>query len=122
VPENDDDPDGEDDFPLPNKINKAKKDKKTKVPAAFSLMHGFTATNVGKNRLTVSHDCYLLSYILPNFYQWQLKPGTSIGVFGKGKASAKTRVLTKKTAIKNGAFYSAMCCSLFISPNHRANQ
>jgi hypothetical protein len=33
--------------------NDAKKEKKTKVPAGFALLHGFTATNVGKNRLTV---------------------------------------------------------------------
>lgn len=43
-------------------VRKAKKGKKNSIPAGFALMHGFTATNVGKNRLTVSYyDC------LPNF-------------------------------------------------------
>jgi hypothetical protein len=27
--------------------------KKPSIPAGFALMHGFAATNVGKNRLTV---------------------------------------------------------------------
>ena len=31
-----------------------KKDEKTKLPAGLALMHGFNASNVGKNRLTVS--------------------------------------------------------------------
>jgi hypothetical protein len=38
------------------KTDKSKKDKKSKIPAGFALMHGFSATNVGKNRLTVSYD------------------------------------------------------------------
>jgi hypothetical protein len=29
--------------------------KKPKIPAGFALMHGFAATNVGKNRLTVRY-------------------------------------------------------------------
>jgi hypothetical protein len=33
---------------------KTKKAKQSKIPAGLALMHGFTATNVGKNRLTVS--------------------------------------------------------------------
>lgn len=32
---------------------KEAKDKSAKLPAGFALMHGFSATNVGKNRLTV---------------------------------------------------------------------
>ena len=38
------------------KVRKGKKveeKKKPKIPAGFALMHGFAATNVGKNRLTV---------------------------------------------------------------------
>ncbi|KAJ7228735.1 hypothetical protein GGX14DRAFT_414565 [Mycena pura] len=38
------------------KKRKQAKDEKSKVPAGFALMHGFTATNVGKNRLTASAD------------------------------------------------------------------
>ncbi|KAI5893766.1 uncharacterized protein SCHCODRAFT_01184989 [Schizophyllum commune H4-8] len=53
---------------------KAKRTKGSeKTPAAFALMHGFVATNVGKNRLT-------------------MKTPVPVGVFNKGKASEKTRV------------------------------
>ncbi|KAF5322428.1 hypothetical protein D9619_000428 [Psilocybe cf. subviscida] len=60
-----------------------KKDKKVrkstrKTPTGFALMHGFSATNVGKNRLT-------LDRILQN-----------TGVFMKGRASSATKV------VKNG--------------------
>ncbi|KAJ7700014.1 hypothetical protein B0H17DRAFT_274889 [Mycena rosella] len=61
------------------------KDKKTKVPAGFALMHGFTATNVGKNRLTV-------------------KPPTNAGVFKKGKASIKTKIMQKLKGHQNKHF------------------
>ena len=36
-----------------NGRRKAKKQKMAKLPAAFALLHGFRAANVGKNRLTV---------------------------------------------------------------------
>jgi hypothetical protein len=48
------DDENENSSPLPEK--KTKKAKKSKIPAGLALMHGFTATNVGKNRLTVSSD------------------------------------------------------------------
>ncbi|KAK7061657.1 hypothetical protein R3P38DRAFT_2830780 [Favolaschia claudopus] len=67
-----------DDNDKPKKRAKAPKEKKLKVPAGFALMHGFAATNVGKNRLT-------------------MKPLSNVGVFKKGKASfnAKTKPNTK---------------------------
>ena len=34
--------------------NKGKKGKALHIPAGLALMHGFSATNIGKNRLTVS--------------------------------------------------------------------
>ncbi|KAJ7179921.1 hypothetical protein C8R43DRAFT_971187 [Mycena crocata] len=52
------------------------KSKKPKVPSGFALMHGFNATNVGKNRLT-------------------LKPPSNVGVFKKGKASFNAKVKHK---------------------------
>ncbi|KAF8627191.1 hypothetical protein AX15_004509 [Amanita polypyramis BW_CC] len=61
--------------------------KKSKVPAGFALMHGFTATNVGKERLTV-------------------KPPVSIGVFNKGKASARTKSAKRKTPHKKDGYFS----------------
>ncbi|KAI0352704.1 hypothetical protein OH77DRAFT_1591835 [Trametes cingulata] len=57
---------------------KGKKNKGPKMPAGLALMHGFSATNVGKNRLT-------------------LRPDPVVGVFNKGKASAKTTVKAKAT-------------------------
>ncbi|KAG1755778.1 hypothetical protein EDB19DRAFT_1662901 [Suillus lakei] len=54
-----------------------KKGKKQSGSAGLALLHGFSATNVGKNRLT-------------------LKPLASLGVFNKGKASAKTKVYKAK--------------------------
>lgn len=42
------------DEPLQNPpAAKAKKKKPAPVPAGLALMHGFSSTNVGKNRLTV---------------------------------------------------------------------
>lgn len=58
----------------PEKESK-RKSKVTNLAAGLALMHGFSATNVGKGRLT-------------------LKP--SYGVFTKGKASMKTSVKKKK--------------------------
>ncbi|KAI5826589.1 hypothetical protein K523DRAFT_419131 [Schizophyllum commune Tattone D] len=53
---------------------KGKREKGSeKTPAAYALMHGFVATNVGKNRLT-------------------MKTPVPVGVFNKGKASEKTRI------------------------------
>ncbi|KAL1760019.1 hypothetical protein FB107DRAFT_270415 [Schizophyllum commune] len=53
---------------------KGKREKGSeKTPAAYALMHGFVATNVGKNRLT-------------------MKTPVPVGVFSKGKASEKTRI------------------------------
>ncbi|KAF8897464.1 hypothetical protein BD779DRAFT_378831 [Infundibulicybe gibba] len=45
------------------------KGKKERIPPGFALMYGFSATNVGKNRLT---------------------PPMVVGVFNKGKASERT--------------------------------
>ncbi|KAG1753959.1 uncharacterized protein EDB91DRAFT_1333269 [Suillus paluster] len=47
----------------------------------FALLHGFSATNVGKNRLT-------------------LKPLASLGVFNKGKSSTKTKVHNAKQPVQ----------------------
>lgn len=44
-------PKGQEDIDSPSKPNSKK--AKQKLPAGLALMHGFTATNVGKNRLTV---------------------------------------------------------------------
>ncbi|KII94802.1 hypothetical protein PLICRDRAFT_25529 [Plicaturopsis crispa FD-325 SS-3] len=60
-----------------DRSRKGNKENKPKVPAGFALMHGFSATNVGKNRLT-------------------LKPGPSVGVFNKGKASVQTKTSNRK--------------------------
>ncbi|KAG1892549.1 hypothetical protein F4604DRAFT_36200 [Suillus subluteus] len=54
-----------------------KRGKKHSGAAGLALLHGFSATNVGKNRLT-------------------LKPLASLGVFSKGKSSAKTKVCKAK--------------------------
>ncbi|KZT24436.1 hypothetical protein NEOLEDRAFT_1242388 [Neolentinus lepideus HHB14362 ss-1] len=55
---------------------KKKESKKLKVPAGLALMNGFSAKNLGKNRLT-------------------LKPVPQSGVFNKGKASMKVGVTRK---------------------------
>lgn len=39
---------------------KSKKGKGLSMPAGLALMHGFSATNIGKNRLTVSDDVSLI--------------------------------------------------------------
>ncbi|KZV75413.1 hypothetical protein PENSPDRAFT_647200 [Peniophora sp. CONT] len=71
-----------------NKGGKAKQPKAKKIPAGFALMHGFTAPNVGGNRLTI-------------------KPSTNsqYGVFNRGRTSGKTKVGTKPT-IARGALFS----------------
>ncbi|KAJ7047443.1 hypothetical protein C8F04DRAFT_1058841 [Mycena alexandri] len=61
------------------------KGKKPKVPSGFALMHGFTATNVGKNRLT-------------------LKPPSNVGVFKKGKASFNAKIKAKPKGHKTQHF------------------
>lgn len=43
---------------------KSKKGKGLNMPAGLALMHGFSATNIGKNRLTVSDDVSLMSITL----------------------------------------------------------
>ncbi|KAG2077498.1 hypothetical protein BDR04DRAFT_1088546 [Suillus decipiens] len=61
-----------------NNLKIARKAGKQRSGAAgLALLHGFSATNVGKNRLT-------------------LKPLASLGVFNKGKSSAKTKVYKAK--------------------------
>ncbi|KJA29986.1 hypothetical protein HYPSUDRAFT_250083 [Hypholoma sublateritium FD-334 SS-4] len=54
----------------------SKKTRESGAQAGFALMHGFSATNVGKNRLT-------LDYLTSNI---------NSGVFRKGKASDATKV------------------------------
>ncbi|KAI0637785.1 hypothetical protein C8Q77DRAFT_1205910 [Trametes polyzona] len=56
---------------------KTKTHKGLHMPAGLALMHGFSATNIGKNRLTTQVD-------------------TAVGVFNKGKASARTSVKKNK--------------------------
>lgn len=60
-----------------NKKVARKRGKNHSGTAGLALLHGFSATNVGKNRLT-------------------LKPLASLGVFNKGKSSAKTKVYKAK--------------------------
>ncbi|KAG6857362.1 hypothetical protein H0H87_005665 [Tephrocybe sp. NHM501043] len=68
----------EDEAPQETQKKRAvKKDVKGKGQMGLALMHGFTATNVGSGRLTV-------------------KPAFNIGVFNKGKASAKSRTTNHK--------------------------
>ncbi|KAI0069057.1 hypothetical protein BV25DRAFT_1817992 [Artomyces pyxidatus] len=58
---------------------KSKKDSASKVPAGLALMHGFSSTNVGKNRLTI-------------------QPNATLGVFNKGRSSVKTKVAERSTS------------------------
>ncbi|KAG1770051.1 hypothetical protein EDD22DRAFT_116936 [Suillus occidentalis] len=62
-----------------NKKVARKRGKNHSGTAGLALLHGFSATNVGINRLT-------------------LKPSASLGVFNKGKSSAKTKVYKAKEA------------------------
>ncbi|KAG7097038.1 hypothetical protein E1B28_004430 [Marasmius oreades] len=50
---------------------------------ALALMHGFSASNIGKNRLTLKMNA------------------NNFGVFNKGKASSKIHVQQSKTVVKN---------------------
>ncbi|RPD61951.1 hypothetical protein L226DRAFT_613293 [Lentinus tigrinus ALCF2SS1-7] len=69
----------EDDLPKGKETKKTtKKGKGLNIPAGLALMHGFSAKNIGKNRLTMNLD-------------------PMVGVFNKGKASAKTSVKKSKT-------------------------
>lgn len=77
---------------------KGGKNKKQKIPAGLALMHGFSATNVGKSRLTVS-NIYDSGTILTGS---QMEPTSRpTGVFSKGKASTKTATM-KKTIANTG--------------------
>ncbi|KAK0490959.1 hypothetical protein IW261DRAFT_52415 [Armillaria novae-zelandiae] len=62
--------------PAECKTGRQKQDK-NKVPPGLALMHGFSATNIGKYRLTT-----------------QLPP--MLGVFGRGKASGKAKISAKR--------------------------
>ncbi|KAF8351529.1 hypothetical protein F5887DRAFT_212977 [Amanita rubescens] len=64
-----------------NESRRQTRTRNKKMPAGFALMHGFAATNVGKERLTI-------------------KPPVNIGVFSKGKASAKTKAVKTKVSGK----------------------
>nr|GAT54068.1 predicted protein [Mycena chlorophos] len=62
-----------------------KSQRNKKKPENFALMHGFSATNVTKNRLT-------------------LKPPSAVGVFKKGKASLNARTKAKSKAKSSQPF------------------
>ncbi|KAF5331685.1 hypothetical protein D9611_007746 [Ephemerocybe angulata] len=62
------------------KKKKGSKGKQQKIPAGLALMHCFSATNVGKSRLTMDPSARLS------------------GVFSKGKASVKTTMAKKAAA------------------------
>ncbi|KAI5124840.1 hypothetical protein M0805_007274 [Coniferiporia weirii] len=57
-----------------------KKDLNNRLPAGLALMHGFSANNIGKDRITVCS-------------------GAAYGVFGKGRASTGIKA-TKKSTLK----------------------
>lgn len=79
------------------KTTKGKKKKSTSLAAGLALMHGFTAKNIGRNRLTV-RELLLYSALLtygPTYCQVQ--PERRNGVFSKGKASAKVGTSTKRS-------------------------
>ncbi|KAL5487950.1 hypothetical protein ACEPAI_6058 [Sanghuangporus weigelae] len=61
------------------------KNKKSKLPAGLALLHGFSAENISKHRLTMA-------------------PMTTSGVFSKGRASMKAKVERKKTPKGFGLF------------------
>ncbi|KIJ70166.1 hypothetical protein HYDPIDRAFT_35592 [Hydnomerulius pinastri MD-312] len=67
--------------------SKGKKAKKIPTPAALALLHGFSATNIKKDRLT-------------------LKPTPALGVFGKGKASVKTKTSAAKKSVSSSNLFS----------------
>jgi len=77
-----------------------KKGDKSKSPR-FALMHGFTATNVGKSRITVRGWSQIIP--LEMLRVSQLGPlFRNVGVFKKGRASStsKTGILTSKKRSK----------------------
>ncbi|KAI9063350.1 hypothetical protein FKP32DRAFT_1758110 [Trametes sanguinea] len=63
----------------PKRASKGKKPKGLNVPAGLALLHGFSAVNLGKNRLTI-------------------RPDPLVGVFNRGKASAKASTKKRKPA------------------------
>ncbi|KAH8118440.1 hypothetical protein DFH11DRAFT_672688 [Phellopilus nigrolimitatus] len=69
------------DVPISNNERKSNTSKggKRKLPAGLALMHGFSAKNIGKHRLTAGL-------------------GSMLGVFNKGRASAKTTAEKKSKA------------------------
>ncbi|KAJ6515968.1 hypothetical protein C8R45DRAFT_958227 [Mycena sanguinolenta] len=75
------------------------KAKKPKIPAGLALMHGFIATNVGKNRLT-------------------LKPPSNVGVFKKGKASFNTKIKSRPKGHQAKQFSE----SLFLNNGKRVTE
>ncbi|KAI9001176.1 hypothetical protein BD414DRAFT_504985 [Trametes punicea] len=70
----------------------SKKSRGPRMPAGLALMHGFSATNVGRNRLTVRS---ITSITVATLTRAQMGLRQAVGVFNKGKASNKTAV--KKT-------------------------
>ncbi|VDC06879.1 unnamed protein product [Peniophora sp. CBMAI 1063] len=72
----------------PTKGGKAKPAKKKKVPAGMALLYGFSAPNVGTNRLT-------------------MKPSqnSQYGVFNRGRASSKAQV-SARPRLARGALFS----------------
>ncbi|KAA1466188.1 hypothetical protein DENSPDRAFT_830944 [Dentipellis sp. KUC8613] len=64
--------------PKKKRAKKASKKELSRVPAGLALMHGFSSTNVGKNRLT-------------------MQPSTGIGVFNRGKSSGNLDVASKQS-------------------------
>jgi hypothetical protein len=81
-----------------NKKVPRKKGKKHSGIEGLALLHGLSATNVGKNRLTVSTATVLFtSLVSPSS---QSKPLASLGVFNKGKSSTKTKVCNAKKSGK----------------------
>ncbi|KAI0773474.1 hypothetical protein BC629DRAFT_1736611 [Irpex lacteus] len=79
---------------------KTKKARKGDISAGLALMHGFSATNVGAMRLT-------------------MKP--SLGVFTKGKASAKTGVPSKTTSAKSKSVPHIWTESQFLNKRKHAS-
>ncbi|KAF7433141.1 hypothetical protein PC9H_005090 [Pleurotus ostreatus] len=84
-----------------SKRPKAKsKSKKEKAIPGFALMYGLNATNVGSNRLT-------------------MKPLINMGVFSKGKASAKT---TAATTAKKGQSANLFSEIAFLNKSKQIHQ
>ncbi|KLO16324.1 hypothetical protein SCHPADRAFT_995152 [Schizopora paradoxa] len=76
-----------------------------KLPAGLALMHGFNATNVGKQRLTVGNIA------------------SNSGVFSKGKASKKSKVEDRKTNSAKPTFDEAKFLGGFLpAPTRRSDK